>query len=230
MTRLYTFVGRVCLAATIAIAALTSALAAAEGPSGEQEATGISSLDFNKEDATLSIEWSGPISPGMADYLHTALDKYGAVSHRVILFLNSAGGRVDEGDRVIHVLDEAKQTHRLITVVPDGDLCASMCIPIFLQGDDRLAARTSNWIFHEAARQGANRKERTEETLQLFDRYYVRAGVSVHWLKRIMPVIKRANLWQTGGDLISGNTGIVTSPLEKGTERLVPAQHLEKAI
>ena len=55
MTRLYTFVGRVCLAATIAIAALTSALAAAEGPSGEQEATGISSLDFNKEDATLAI-------------------------------------------------------------------------------------------------------------------------------------------------------------------------------
>ena len=93
-----------------------------------------------------------------------------------------------------------------------------------------LAARTSNWIFHEAARQGANRKERTEETLQLFDRYYVRAGVSVHWLERIMPVIKRANLWQTGGDLISGNTGIVTSPLEKGTERLVPAQRLEKAI
>ena len=141
MTRLYTFVGRVCLAATIAIAALTSALAAAEGPSGEQEATGISSLDFNKEDATLSIEWSGPIFPGMADYLHTALDKYGAVSHRVILFLNSAGGRVDEGDRVIHVLDEAKQTHRLITVVPDGDLCASMCIPIFLQGDDRGLGR-----------------------------------------------------------------------------------------
>jgi hypothetical protein len=45
-----------------------------------------------------------------------------------------------------------------------------------------------------------------------------------------MSVIKRANLWQTGGDLISANTGIVTYPLEKWTERLVPPQHLEKAI
>jgi hypothetical protein len=58
----------------------------------------------------------------------------GAASHRVVLFLNSAGGQVDEGDRVIHLLDRIKPTHRLITVVLDGSLCASMCIPVFLPG------------------------------------------------------------------------------------------------
>src|SRR5262249_6779829 len=80
----------------------------------------------------------------------------GTLSQRVVLFLDSAGGQVDEGDRVIEVLKEIKQRHQLITVVPDGKLCASMCIPIFLQGEDRLAARASLWIFHEAAQRQAN--------------------------------------------------------------------------
>jgi hypothetical protein len=31
-----------------------------------------------------------------------------------------------------------------------------MCIPIFLQGEDRLAARASVWIFHEVGRQTAS--------------------------------------------------------------------------
>jgi hypothetical protein len=102
----------------------------------------------------------------------------------VVLFLNSDGGEVNEGDRVIHLLDGIKPTHRLITVVLDGSLCASMCIPVFLQGDDRLAARTSRWIFHEAARQGVNQKERMEETLRLLQKYYLAAGVSPGWIKR----------------------------------------------
>jgi hypothetical protein len=146
----------------------------------------------------------------------------------VVLFLDSAGGQVDEGDRVIHVLNEIKPTHRLITGVRDDKLCASMCIPVF-PSRRRPSARTSRWIFHEAAKQGANGRARREETLRLFQKYYVPAGVSVNWLKRIMPIIRRADLWESGGDLISTKTGIVTSPLEKWTERLVPLQHLDKS-
>jgi hypothetical protein len=55
-------------------------------------------------------------------------------SDRVVLFLYSAGGQVEEGDRVI----EIKHGHQLITVVLHGKLCASMCIPISLQGEDLL--------------------------------------------------------------------------------------------
>jgi hypothetical protein len=100
----------------------------------EDKTASSSSFEFNEKDGTLRIEWSGPIVLGMADYLRGALDKYAAASHRVVLFLNSAGGQVDEGDRVIHLLDGIKPTHRLITVVLDGSLCASMCIPVFLPG------------------------------------------------------------------------------------------------
>src|SRR5260370_42408000 len=118
-------------------------------------------------------------------------------------------GQVEEGDRVIQILNEAKQTHRLVNQVLDGNLCASMCIPIFLQGDDRLAARASNWIFHEATRPGANGKERTDITWCLFRKYYVPAGVSMDWLKSIVPIIQHANLSQTGSYLISSKTGMI---------------------
>ncbi len=183
------------------MAALTSPVRAADAAAHEQWPAATASLEFNEQDGSLNIEWSGPIVPGMAEYLRSAIDRYGALSRRVVLFLDSAGGKVDEGDRVIHLLDEIKQTHRLITVVPDGKLCASMCVPIFLKGDDRLAGRTSLWIFHEVARRGANRKERTEVTLRLLDKYYAPAGVSTHWIKAIVPAIERAELWQSGGDL-----------------------------
>jgi hypothetical protein len=157
MTRLSTFAGSACLAAAVAIAALTLPIAAANATPDEEQAAARSSLEFDKKDDTYRVV--GTHRPRMADYLRTALDRYGTISHRVVLFLNSAGGQVEEGDRVIHVLNELKPTHRLVIAVLDGKLCASMCIPVFLQGDDRLAARTSGWIFGEAAKPGANGKE-----------------------------------------------------------------------
>jgi hypothetical protein len=137
--------------------------------------------------------------------------------------LDSAGGQVEEGDRVIEVLNEMKLRHQLTTVVPHGKLCASMCIPIFLQGEDRLAARASIWLFHEAAQRQANGALRTDsaETLRLFRKYYAPAGVSMHWLKSIAPLIQEADLWQTGGDLISAKSGIIMHPLADRTERAV---------
>jgi len=179
------------------------------------------SLEFNKEDGTLYIDLSGPIVAGTADNVRAALGKYGTTLNRVVLFLDSAGGRVDHGDRVIEALNEIKLRHQLITVVPDGKLCASMCIPIFLQGKDRLAARASIWLFHEAAQRDANGVLRTDtaETWRLFRKYYAPAGVPARWLKSIAPMIEEADLWQTGGDLISAKSGIILHPLGDRTVR-----------
>jgi hypothetical protein len=221
MPRFFTFAGGAYLAPAAAIAVLTLLLTSANAaPSEEQPAAGAS-VEFNKEDGTLYIDWLGPIVAGMADNLRAALDKYGTISQRVVLFLDSLGGQVEEGDRVIEILNEIKLQHQLITVVPHGKMCASMCIPIFLQGEDRLAARASLWIFHEAAQRQANGGLRTDmaETWRLFRKYYAPAGVSMHWLKSIAPMIKEADLWQTGGDLISAKSGIILHPLGDRTER-----------
>src|SRR5437660_11038583 len=55
-------------------------------------------------------------------------------------------------------------------------------------GEDRLAARASVWIFHEAAQRQANGQQ-------------------------------EADLWQTGGDLISAKSGIIMHSLGDRTER-----------
>jgi ATP-dependent protease ClpP protease subunit len=221
MPRFFTFAGGAYLAAAAAIAVLTLLLASANAAPGEEQPAAGMSLEFNKEDGTLYVDLSGSIVAEMADDLRAALGKYETTLNRVILFLDSAGGRVDQGDRIIEVLNEAKLRHRLITVVPPGKLCASMCIPIFLQGEDRLAARASIWLFHEAAQRQANGILRTDtaETWRLFRKYYAPAGVSMHWLKSIAPMIKEADLWQTGGDLISAKSGIILHPLGDRTER-----------
>jgi hypothetical protein len=135
------------------------------------------------------------VSPKMPTQLARYSSRSGTTLNRVALFLDSAGGQVEEGDRVIEALNEIKLRHQLITVVPHGKLCASMRIPIFLQGEDRLAARASLWIFHEAAQRQANGERRIDkaETWRLFRKYYVPAGVSVSWLKSIAPMIKEAD-------------------------------------
>src|SRR5215468_9521185 len=179
------------------------------------------SSNRNKDDGTLYIDLSGPIVAGTADDVRAAQGKYGTALNRVVLFLDSAGGRVDDGDRLIGVLNEIKLRHQLITVVPYGKLCASMCIPIFLQGEDRLAAPASIWLFHEAAQRQANGILRTDtaETWPLFRKYYAPAGVPTRWLKSIAPMIEEADLWQTGGDLISAKSGIILHSLGDRTVR-----------
>src|SRR5215467_627578 len=127
------FAGGACLATALAVSVLTllSLASAHAAPNEEQPATTVS-LEFNKDDGTLYIDLSGPIVAGTADDVRAAQGKYGTALNRVVLFLDSAGGRVDDGDRLIEVLNEIKLRHQLITVVPHGKLCASMCIPIFL--------------------------------------------------------------------------------------------------
>ena len=61
------------------------------------------------------------------------------------------GGSVAEGERVIDVLRQIKATHQLETVVAPGDVCASMCVFIYVQGQKRLGALTSSWLFHEVS-------------------------------------------------------------------------------
>ena len=67
------------------------------------------------------------------------------------------------------------------------------------------------------------------ETLRLFRKYYVPAGVSMDWLKSIAPIIKKANLLQSGGDLISAKSGIImylAGELDRTGQPNGPARHL----
>ena len=216
---------------TAAAAAVTVILAAtgiaAPAAAQQTEKPSVATADAQLEDdGTLYIFYRGEVVRDMAGYIERIFKKYEEKSHKVILQLDSPGGDVEGGEQVIHILKRIKQTHRLLTVVMPGRTCASMCVPIFLQGHDRHAARSSLWLFHEAAKPAEGGKVRIdrEETLRLFQRYFVPAGVSVDWLNSILPIIRGADLWQTGQDLIGKNTGIVTYAIENQRARAVVAE------
>jgi hypothetical protein len=220
--RLCAFARHTFFAGAIAALALTLPFASADPTLAEEQAPAVLSLDFDQQNGTLEIDWSGLIVAGVADELRASVAKYGTAIKRVVLFLDSAGGRVDEGDRVIAVLNEIKRRHRLATVVPHGKLCASMCIPIFLQGDDRFAARASLWCRGVAAAgewRPANRHDRDLALVPQILR--VRRGLDALAQKH-RAHDKGADLWQTGGDLIDAKTGIIMYAL--GVERaMAPA-------
>ncbi len=173
------------------------------------------------KDGDLYIDWKGPITTGMARYLRNSFRVFGDQARRVYLRMDSPGGRVGEGESVIQVLRRIRLTHRLTTVVSNGGKCLSMCVPIFLQGKHRAAAASSIWMFHDVARNAQSGKVEIdrEETVRLFRRYYLSVGVPANWLKKVLIETNKADLWQTGQDLITDKTGIITHKLPKRTTR-----------
>ena len=102
------------------------------------------------------IEYNGPIAFPMAENLReiwTEVEKNDRFQ-RVVLRLNSPGGVQAAGEDVIKVLDDIREHAELLTLVAEHDLCASMCIPLFIQGESRHASPASVWMFHGATRSG----------------------------------------------------------------------------
>lgn len=72
MPRFFTFAGGAYFAAAAAIAVLTLLLAPANAVPGVEQPAAGASFEFNKEDGTLYIDWSGPIVAGIADDMRAA--------------------------------------------------------------------------------------------------------------------------------------------------------------
>jgi hypothetical protein len=177
---------------------------------------------------TVQFKWIGQISSPMRDQLSTEFSKAKARARNVVLILSSCGGSVGEAENVIAVLKDIKKTHHLETRVDPGSLCASACIPIFLQGKRRRAALTSSWLFHEVTRRGAidwtKKKVDRGRTERIFADYYQQAGVSETWLNQLRIMVQQSNYWQTGQNLWESKSGIITDPIDnhlpRRTERL----------
>ena len=144
--------------ALLCVAAASPANAATANPTSAR-APAVQQSACTKDQRTCYQLWNtgevrvvhnGPVAEGFAVFVNDTFEKVQDGSHRVVLFLNSPGGNIEEGERVIAVLKKIKKTHVLSTVIMHGDMCASMCVPIYLQGKYRYAARSSVWLFHEA--------------------------------------------------------------------------------
>ena len=175
---------------------------------------------------TVFLHWEGTIAAPMADQIDTAFQAFASTRRRFVLFLNTGGGSVLEGEKVIAVLQKIKRTHQLDTSVSQGSRCGSMCIPVYLQGRSRFAGRSSSWLFHEVTRPGAqygSTKRVAESYRRLIDKYWVPAGVSQTWIERMLVETNNHDWWQTGNDLIADKAGIITHALENRRARNLEA-------
>lgn len=182
---------------------------------------GIGKLDVHAvpSEDTVYLRWRGKIDAPMASRIAEAFDRHRDEGHTIVLALSSPGGSLDHGAKVVRLLDRIRQTHALITIVDDGAVCASMCVPVYLQGQQRIAAGNAAFMFHEVAFRDffSDKTDRSvpeaaigTETDRFFEKYFVAAGVSQSWIRKVRAgVTGGSEIWKTGRELFDEKSGIV---------------------
>jgi len=171
-----------------------------------------------RADGTIILAWTGPIRHPMATDIAAAYRKHGGNGERIVLTLNSGGGSVEHGNRVIRTIQRIKRTHQFDTAVEGRELCASMCVPVYLQGQNRFASPQSRWLFHEVSvhdavsgeRQEMSLRERRAKTNSFFLTYFPPAGVPIEWLRSIRPAVERGDVRKRGHELVAEGSNIIT--------------------
>lgn len=150
--------------------------------------------------------------------IRRALKMMTPVTKEIVLTIRSGGGMVMEGNRIIKWL-KAKRADgiRLTTVVPNGAICASMCVPIFMQGEVRQAGPAASFMFHSVHFMLGVRVNMSWKNEDIF-RTFIEAGMKSEWLERN----KTAGVfdspqftWYSGGELMQENSGVVTELLAR---------------
>jgi ATP-dependent protease ClpP protease subunit len=205
-----------------------SALAAVSGAAHAEPNPPKSQLRYAiapNNNAILVMIWNGEVKKGMSDEIDAAFQQYKDQVKAVELKINSGGGSVAEGERVIKVLQDIKQTHKLYTYVGAGKKCGSMCVFIYVQGEKRLAAPASLWLFHEVSvvdnkthEIRALNRSRWEDLVQ---KYWVPAGVNPDWIETVKAHTLQTDYWQAGQSLLQDGSNVVTNAVSDENRRVV---------
>lgn len=162
-----------------------------------------------KKFAVLRIE--GNIVPPLAEEFKAAISQFPA-GRRVIMDFHSPGGMHTEGVKIIEAIKEARKSISIDSFVDNGALCASMCIPLFMQGEKRVAGARSSFMFHGAAPWYTNTP--TPSVTKEYTQSLLDAGVSGEWLQKLWDLgvfSEPMEYWASGEDLFNENSGVVTS-------------------
>lgn len=118
---------------------------------------------------SVGLRYTGPLRSSLAEDLRKLLLATPQRFNHALLELDSDGGELGCVKEIVSVLREARGRMQLTTRVMEGSLCASGCIPLFMQGDNRKASGSSIWVFHGARRAFTNvpDPQATEEYLDL---------------------------------------------------------------
>lgn len=135
---------------------------------------------------------------------------------RFLIDLDSPGGSLTEMEKALELIAEMREVSRVDTLVRHGSLCASACVAIFMQGEERIAGGASVWLFHGACLDQSN-----IPSISLTKRFLdilADAGASGAFLSRLVDeqyVLRPGNFWLSGYELFRVyEANIITRLLE----------------
>ncbi len=177
---------------------------------------------------TAVLAWNSRVARPMARRISEAFDASKDKVQRFIIVLNSPGGSLYEGGEVIKVINRMKRNHKVHTFVGAKHRCLSMCVPIYLQGQKRLAAPGSRWMFHEPVSVDAytgdevNKPEFERQYIarRFFERYFTNSQMDPAWRRKLEVEWKGKEVWKTGQQLIDERANIVTELVLPGGQSL----------
>lgn len=131
----------------------------------------------------------------------------------LLLNLNSPGGSSGQGKLIIAMLqDELKKGRNFSTSVENGQICASMCVPLFMQAPRRYAGEGSLFMFHGAIEPDYSNVPdfyATEDLLRIF----TEAGMNPSWIddrRKEGVFTEPGSYWISGRELYDAKSDVIT--------------------
>jgi ATP-dependent protease ClpP protease subunit len=176
-------------------------------------------MEVREEAGAVVFVWDKAVEAPMAWRFREAYKAAKARTDRIVIVLDSPGGALTEGRSVIEEIERMKRTHRVETRVPAGATCASMCVPIFLAGQKRVASPGARFMFHEPStvdyftdeKAGKPAFEQRMDAERFFERYFERSPMDAAWREKLREAWKGRDVWKTGEDLVVEKSGVVTA-------------------
>lgn len=171
---------------------------------------------FQQGDAVV-LSWASAVELPMERRFREAYLEWADKTDKFIINLNSGGGALREGRLVIDVINRMKKTHRVETTVGEGAYCLSMCVPIYLQGEQRSASSKSSWMFHEPSAYDYIADEKVEEneadrnaaSERFFEKYFVNSEMDPQWRNNLKKEWVGKDVWRTGKQLYDERSNVI---------------------
>lgn len=176
-------------------------------------------LTVYEEGSAVVLEWHSSVRLPMEQRFKEAFREWAARTNHFIIDLHSNGGALREGNRVIEQINKIKETHRVTTRVRAGHGCLSMCVPIYLQGDERIASARSRWMFHEprafdyfdGSESNQPEFERDYYSNRFFEKYFTNSPMTPEWREMLRQEWVGKDVWKSGEELVAERSNIITN-------------------
>lgn len=174
-------------------------------------------LQVTQNNNAVTLSWRSSIELPMARRFQEAFSEWADKTDKFIIDLDSRGGALREGRQVVELIDQMKRIHLIETTVGEGAVCLSMCVPIYLQGEQRSASRNSQWMFHEPSSYNYVTDEKVEEDEEdrraagerFFRKYFVNSEMNPEWRNNLQQEWVGQDVWRTGQQLYDEQSNII---------------------